>query len=103
VKLLTTLLLAVLGALVVYAARRRIVFALKTGAILYIVLLFGRLLLSAGSLADRWEDLFWPVVVLLGVWVVLWWVSTNYAERREREKNQQKAVRRASGAGRPIR
>jgi CHASE2 domain-containing sensor protein len=102
-KLLTTALLAVLGALIVYAARRRILFALKTGAILYIVLLFGRLLLSAGSLADRWEDLFWPVVFLLIVWLVLRWVSTNYAERREREKSQREAVRRASGAGRPVR
>jgi uncharacterized membrane protein YfcA len=101
-KLLTTLLLATLGALVVYAARRRILFALKTGAILYIVLLFGRLVLSAGSLADRWEDLFWPVVFLLIVWAVLWWWSTNYAERREREKADRKA-RPAPGAGRPAR
>jgi hypothetical protein len=99
VKLLTTLLLAALGALIVYAARRRIVFALKTGAILYIVLLFGRLLLDAGSLADRWEDLVWPTIVLLIAWVVLWWVSTNYAERRDRERK----IRREAGVGRPTR
>ena len=52
-KLLTTLLVAMLGALIVYMARRRILFALKTGAMLYIVLLIGRLILSMGSLADR--------------------------------------------------
>ena len=93
-KLLTTLLLAMLAALAVYSARRRIVFALKTGAVVYIVLLFVRLLLSAGSLGDRWEDLVWPVFFMLIAWVILWWVSTTYAERRS------KSVRSASGAGR---
>lgn len=81
-KFLTTLLIACLAALAVYAIRRRVVFALRTGAAVYVVVLFGRLLLSAGSLADRWEDLVWPVFVLLVVWVILWWVSTAYAERR---------------------
>jgi hypothetical protein len=85
VKLLTTLLIASLAALAVYSARRRIIFALKTGAIVYIVLLFGRLLISAGSLADRWEDLIWPVFFLLLAWVILWRVSTTYAERRARK------------------
>jgi hypothetical protein len=84
VKLLTTLLIACLAALVVYMARKRIMYALKTGAIVYVVVLFGRLLLSAGSLADRWEDLFWPVFLALIAWSVLWWVSTTYAERRAR-------------------
>ena len=93
-KLLTTLLLATLAALAVYSARRRIIFALKTGAVVYIVLLFGRLLLSAGSLGDRWEDLVWPVLFMLIAWVILWRVSTIYAERRS------KNVRSASGAGR---
>lgn len=81
-KLLTTLLIASLAALAVYSARRRIIFALKTGAIVYIVLLFGRLVLSAGSLADRWEDLIWPTFFMLVGWVILWRVSTTYAERR---------------------
>ena len=40
-KLLTTLLLAALVALGVYAARRRILFALKAGAVVYVVLLLG--------------------------------------------------------------
>ena len=84
-KLLTTLLIAALAALAVYSARRRIFFALKTGAVVYIVLLFGRLLLSAGSLADRWEDLIWPVFFLLLAWVILWRISTTYAERRARK------------------
>lgn len=93
-KLLTTLLLATLAALAVYSARRRIVFALKTGAVVYIVLLFGRLLLSAGSLGDRWEDLIWPVFFMLIGWVILWRVSTTYEERRS------KSLRSASEAGR---
>jgi hypothetical protein len=97
VKLLTTLLIAMLAALAVYSARRRILFALKTGAVVYIVLLFGRLLISAGSLADRWEDLFWPIVIMLVAWVILWWASTVYAERRGRKI----PVKTASGAGRP--
>jgi hypothetical protein len=97
VKLLTTLLIACLAALAVYSARRRILFALKTGGIVYIVLLFGRLLLSAGSLADRWEDIFWPVVVMLIAWVILWWVSSTYAERR----NRKVPFKSVSGAGPP--
>ena len=81
-KFLTTLLLALLVALGVYVARRRIMFALKVGAIAYVVLLFGRLLMSAGSFADRWEDLVWPVFILLVVWAVLWLVSTTYESRK---------------------
>jgi hypothetical protein len=96
-KLLTTLLIACLAALAVYSARRRILFALKTGAVVYIVVLFGRLLFSAGSLADRWEDIFWPVVIMLVAWVILWWISTLYVERRGRKV----PVKTASGAGRP--
>jgi hypothetical protein len=82
VKLFTTFLIASLAALAVYSARRRIVFALKTGAVVYVVVLFGRLLLSGLSLADRWEDLVWPVIVMLIAWAVLWVVSTSYAQRR---------------------
>ena len=84
-KLLTTLLIACMAALAVYAARRRIMFALKTGAIVYVVVLFGRLFLSAGSLADRWEDLIWPVFFMLIVWVALWWASTTYEQRRTKK------------------
>ncbi len=84
-KLLTTLLIACMAALAVYLARRRIMFALKTGAVVYIVVLFGRLLLSAGSLADRWEDLVWPVLVMLIAWMVLWVASNNYAARRPKK------------------
>jgi hypothetical protein len=82
VKLLTTFLIAALAALAVYSARRRIVYALKTGAVVYVVVLFTRLVFSAGSLADRWEDLIWPVLILVALWGVLWFVSTQYAERR---------------------
>ncbi len=98
-KLLTTLLLAALVALGVYIARRRILYALRVGAIAYVVLLFGRLLISMGSMADRWEDLVWPVLSLVLAWVILWWVSTSYAQRRDRQKR----LRSASGAGRPAR
>jgi len=94
VKLLSTLLLATLAALAVYSARRRIVFALKTGAVVYIVLLFARLLLSAGSMGERWEDLVWPVFFILVGWTILWRVSTTYEERRS------KSIRSASEAGR---
>jgi len=80
-KLLSTLLIASLAALLVYAARRRIMFALKTGAIVYVVVMFGRLLLSM----DRWEDLVVPVVIMLVAWAVLWVASTNYAERRAKK------------------
>jgi hypothetical protein len=96
-KLLTTLLIACLVALGVYSVRRRIFFALKTGAVVYIVLLFVRLVFSMGSLADRWEDVFWPIVVMLVAWVILWWISTLYVERRERKL----PAKTASGAGRP--
>ena len=97
-KLLTTLLIPVLAALAVYSARRRIMFALKTGAAVYIVLLFGRLIISAGSLADRWEDIIWPVVVMLLAWVILWWTSTAYAERKGRKLPV--SLKGASEAGR---
>jgi hypothetical protein len=80
-KLLTEVLIACGVALAVYAARRRIMFALKTGALVYVVLMFGRLLLSM----DRWEDLAVPVVIMLIAWAVLWVVSTNYAERRAKK------------------
>jgi hypothetical protein len=88
VKLFTSLLIASLVSLGVYAARRRILHALRVGAITYVVVLFGRLLLSAGSLADRWEDLVWPVFFLLVVWLILWWVSTTYAQRKAARKTR---------------
>jgi CHASE2 domain-containing sensor protein len=86
VKLLTTLVIASLAALGMYMARRRIVYALKTGAMVYVVVLFGRLLLSAGSLADRWEDLVWPVFFILVAWLVLWYVSTTYERHAKRSR-----------------
>jgi hypothetical protein len=98
-KFVTTLLFAALAALGVYMARRRIVFALKTGAIVYIVLIFGRLLLSIGSFGDKLDELIWPALLLFVVWVALWWVSTSYAQRRDREKR----IRRASSTGRATR
>ena len=51
----------------------------------YIVVLFGRLILSAGSMGDRWEDLLWPVVIMLIAWAVLWVVSSTYADRRAKK------------------
>jgi hypothetical protein len=97
VKLLTTLLIAMLAALAVYSARRRIMFALKTGAIVYVVVLFLRLGLDMRGVADRLDDFIWPVVILFLVWVVLWWVSTTYAQRRAARKasNASGAARRA--------
>jgi hypothetical protein len=98
-KILSTVLLAALAALGVYMARRRIIFALKTGAIVYLVLVFGRLFVSfitGGGQSEPVGELVWPVFFLLVAWVVLWWLSTAYAQRRDREKR----LRRASGAGR---
>jgi hypothetical protein len=86
VKLFTTLLIAVLAALGVYAARRRIWYALRVGAIVYVVVLFTRLVFSAGSLADRWDDLVWPVFGLLIAWTALWLISTRYEQRKSRAR-----------------
>lgn len=86
-KLLSTLLLACLIGLAVYSARRRLWLALRVGGIAYVVLLFGRLLLSWGDFADRWEDLVWPVFGLLVVWAVLWAVSKTYEERKASRKS----------------
>ncbi len=83
-KLLTTLLVAALVALMVYAARRRILLALRVGAITYVVVLFGRLLVSGDVLADRWDDLVWPVFGMLIAWAVLWLISTQYQQRKRR-------------------
>jgi hypothetical protein len=87
-KLLTTLLLAMLVALGVYSARRRLLLSLRVGGIAYIVLLFGRLFLSYGSFADRWDDLVWPVFGLLIAWVVLWAVSRTYEQRKAQSKGR---------------
>jgi hypothetical protein len=83
VKFFTTLLLAVLLGLLVYAARRRIKLAFTTAAVAYVVLLPVRLLFASGDVADRLETLVWPTVAALVLWVVLWQVSTRY-ERRKR-------------------
>jgi uncharacterized membrane protein YjjB (DUF3815 family) len=85
-KLLTTALLAVLVGLAVYSARRRLWLAIRVGGIAYVVLLFGRLALSANSFADRWEDLIWPVFILLVAWAVLWAISTSYEQRKASRK-----------------
>jgi len=92
VKFFSTLLVAVGAALVVYAARHRIVYALKVGAVVYIVMLPLRLLTVAGEAFERLDELIWPLVGLLVLWVVLWWVSTSY----ERRKQAREASRRAT-------
>jgi hypothetical protein len=86
-KLLTTLLIAVLAALAVYSARRRIMFALKTGAIVYVVVLFLRLAFEGfGDLADRWDNLVWPVFITLLAWLILWFASTRYEARKRQRR-----------------
>jgi hypothetical protein len=52
--------------------------------VVYVAVLFGRLLLSAGSLAERWEDLAWPVAIMLLAWGAVWWASTIYFARKSR-------------------
>jgi hypothetical protein len=83
-KVLSTLLIAALIALMVYSVRRRVWLALRIGAVAYLVVLFGRLLLSSFSWGDRLEDLVWPVLGVLVVWIVLWFVSTTYERRKAR-------------------
>jgi hypothetical protein len=98
-KLLTITLLSVLAAVGVYMARHRIMFALKTGGIVYVGLIFGRLfvsLITGGAKSEPIGEFVWPVVFLVIAWAALWWVSTNFAQRRDREKR----FRRAPGAGR---
>jgi hypothetical protein len=85
-KLLTTLLIAALAALAVYSARRRIWFALKVGFFTYVIVLAVRLVLSAGSFADRWDDLVWPVLLMLALWAVLWVASTMYTQRKAAQR-----------------
>jgi hypothetical protein len=36
-------------------------------------------------MGDRWEDLLWPVVIMLIAWAVLWVVSSTYADRRAKK------------------
>ncbi|MDQ3809577.1 MAG: hypothetical protein M3336_04735 [Chloroflexota bacterium] len=81
-KLLTTLLIACLAGLAIYSVRRRLWLALRTAGIVYVVVLFVRLALSAGSLADRWDELAWPLLGMVLVWAVLWAVSRVYAHRK---------------------
>ena len=67
-KILTITLLSVLAAFGVWMARRRIIFALKTGGIVYIALIFGRLfvsLVTGGAKSDIGEFV-WPVAFLVG-------------------------------------
>jgi hypothetical protein len=82
-KLVNTLLLALLAALGIYAARHRIVLALRVGAIVYLAMLPLRLLPVAGEFFDRIDQLIWPIAGLLLIWVVLWWISTTYQRRKE--------------------
>ncbi|MBV9358873.1 MAG: hypothetical protein JO023_25485 [Chloroflexi bacterium] len=82
-KLINSLLLALLAALGIYAARHRIILALRVGAIAYLLMLPLRLLPVAGEFFDRLDQLVWPIAGLLLVWVVLWWISTTYQRRKE--------------------
>ena len=82
-KYFTTFLIACAAALGIYSARQRLILALKTGAIVYLVLLPLRLLLSAGSLLGEIQQLIWPIIALLVGWVVLWYASTEYERRKD--------------------
>lgn len=82
-KVFSTLVLALTAAFGIYVLRRRIVLALKTGAIAYLVILPIRLLFSAGQVAAEVDQMIWPLIGVLVVWVVLWYVSTRYARRNQ--------------------
>jgi hypothetical protein len=97
-KFLTTLLIAALIGLMVYTARRRVWLALRVAGITYIVVLFGRILLSGTDVwVDRIEDLVWPVLIILIAWVVLWLVSTTYERRKSAPRVASGSRRRARG------
>ena len=85
-KLFTTLLVALLAGLLVYAVRQRVWLALKTAGIVYLILLPIRLVFSP-DLGEHLQDLVWPAFIILVVWVVLWYASTTY-ERRKRQREQ---------------
>ena len=89
-KLFTTLLLALMAGLLIYAARRRLKLALTTAGVVYLILLPVRLLFSGGDLADRIENLVWPIVGVLVVWTILWWASTTYERRKRRRAMSEK-------------
>ena len=82
-KFFTTLLLALLAGLLIYAARRRIKLAFTTAAVAYLVLLPVRLLFASRDVTDHLDNLVWPTFAALVLWLVLWQVSTRY-ERRKR-------------------
>jgi hypothetical protein len=86
VKLFSTFLIAALAALFVYAARRRIWFALRVGAVVYVTVLVTRLVFALPDFVERWEDLVWPVFGLLVAWTALWLISTRYEQRKRRPR-----------------
>jgi hypothetical protein len=94
VKLVNSLLLALLAALGIYAARHRIILALRVGAIAYLLMLPLRLLPVAGEFFDRIDQLVWPIAGLLLVWVVLWWISTTYQRHKQAGGPPTETVRR---------
>lgn len=82
-RVLSTLVFSLLAALGLYAARRRIWLALKTGAVVFLVLLPIRLLFYLPSLEGQINNLVWPAAGALLAWLVLWRASTTYQRRRE--------------------
>jgi hypothetical protein len=86
-KLYTTFLLAILAGVLAYAARRRLKVAFTVAAVAYMVLLPARLLLAAGSLGDRTDDVLYLAVGMVVLWIVLSRVSIWYARRRAAKGN----------------
>ena len=83
-KVLTSLLLAMAAGLGIYAARQRLVLALKVGALVFLILLPVRLILAASEFADHFDALVWPLCGLLTAWALLWYASIKYEERKKR-------------------
>ena len=46
---------------------------------------FRRQSTTAFRLVVHAVDILWPVLIMLVAWVILWWISTVYAERRGRK------------------
>ncbi len=82
-KFVSTLLIALAAGLAIYAARRRIKLALTTAFVVYLIMLPIRLLFAAGEVADRLDQIVWPVLGMVAIWLVLRQVSLEYERRKQ--------------------
>lgn len=82
-RFLLSLLLAILLGYLAWRIRGRIKLAVIVAGVTLLVTLPIRLLLAPGAF-DVLDDYVVPVLALLLLWLVMWYGSTRYAERRKR-------------------